>query len=276
VTEPILTVLKVGGELLETPADLRAVVSHAAVAAAAGPLVIVHGGGRELSAELTRRGAAPRMVDGIRVTDDEALAAAVSVLAGTINTRLVAALATAGVRAVGLTGADGALLRARRSPAARSRAGQRVDLGHVGIPVPSSDTALLRALCAGGFVPVVASIGITGDGALLNVNADVAASHLAVSLGAERLLVLGGTDGVLDADGRTIPALSREEADALIDAGAATDGMAAKLAACVHASARGVAEVRIASGRDAPGAAASGTAIARGTRVAASGMARAS
>jgi acetylglutamate kinase len=243
-----VTVMKIGGELLETAADLRAVVSHIG-SAAAGPLVVVHGGGRELSAELARRGAAPALVDGIRVTDQAALDAAVSVLGGTINTRLVAALIGAGVRAVGLSGVDAGVLRSRRAPKMRSRAGSLVDLGHVGVPAPNGDAALLRTLARDGWVPVVASLGVTAEGEVLNVNADVAASHLAIVLRAERLLVLGATDGVLDASGEPLARLSHREAEALIDSGAARDGMAAKLEACVRASACGVADVRIVNGR---------------------------
>jgi acetylglutamate kinase len=261
MTQPGFTVLKLGGELLESAQDLRLIGARVAAATADGPLVVVHGGGRELSAELARRGETPRMIDGIRVTDDVALSVAVTTLAGTINTRLVAALGAWGVRAVGLTGVDGALLQARRSPGLRSRAGQLVDLGHVGVPVSSSDPAVLRTLCAGGWVPVVASLGVTAGGEILNINADVAAAHLAIALRAARLVVLGGTDGVLDPDGRTIPALTRDEADALIDSGAAAGGMAAKLEACARASACGVAEVRIASGRTSEASGAFGTRI---------------
>lgn len=244
-----MQVLKIGGELLEAPGDLLSVVTHVRSRAAQGPLVVVHGGGRELSAELTRRGAAPRMVDGIRVTDAGALAAAVSVLAGTINTRLVAALTQAGVRAVGLTGADGGLLRSSRAPRVRSRSGALVDLGSVGIPDGPADMSLVRTLCAASWVPVVASIGIDQEGGLLNVNADVAAAHLAVSLGAVRLTLLGATDGVFDEQGQTIAELPREDADRLVATGAARDGMAAKLQACLRALAGGVADVRILDGR---------------------------
>jgi acetylglutamate kinase len=243
------TLMKVGGELLETTADLQRIVSHVLSVSADGPLVVVHGGGRELSAELTRRGVVPELVDGIRVTGDEALAAAVGVLGGTINTRLVAALGAAGVPAVGLTGVDGGLLRSRRSPKVRARSGAVVDLGHVGLPLPTSDAGVLRTLCAGGWVPVIASIGITAEGEVLNVNADVAACHLAIARRAERLLVLGATDGVLDDGGSTIEALSPQQAEALIDAGGARDGMAAKLEACIRAHGCGVRHVRILNGR---------------------------
>ncbi|HSL20817.1 MAG TPA: acetylglutamate kinase [Vicinamibacterales bacterium] len=264
-----MQILKIGGELLETEADVRLMVTHVGAAAVREATVVVHGGGRELSAELARRGATPRMVDGVRVTDEDALAAAVSVLGGTINTRLVAALGAGGVRAVGLTGVDGGLLRARRSPRVRARSGAVVDLGHVGSPTPSGDASLLRALCADGWVPVVASLGVTAEGDVLNVNADVAAAHLAIVLSATRLVVLGGTDGVFDAAGNTISVLSRSEAEALIDSGAAKDGMAAKLEACTRASACGVADVRIVNGRGAE-------LEAGGTRILAGGMARAS
>jgi acetylglutamate kinase len=125
-----------------------------------------------------------------------------------------------------------------------------VDLGHVGVPVHGSST-LLGTLCRGGWVPTVASLGVTQEGEPLNVNADVAASHLAVSVGAARLLVLGATDGVYDAGGRTIAALSEEDITLLIQSGAARDGMAAKLRACAQASAKGVPEVRILHGRSA-------------------------
>lgn len=261
-----LTVLKIGGELLETSADLGTMVNQIRATSAESPLVVVHGGGRELTTELARRGGTPRMVDGIRVTDDEALSVAVSVLGGTINTRLVAALVAAGVRAVGLSGVDGGVLRARRAAPRRSRSGAMVDLGHVGEPLPSTDPSLLSHLCEDGWVPVVASLAVTTDGRLLNVNADVAACHLAVALRASRLLVLGGTDGVLDADGARVPTLSPAAAEALIDAGTARDGMAAKLEACARASAGGVEDVRIVDGRAAD-LAAGGTRVMSGETV---------
>lgn len=253
-------VIKIGGELLETTADLDAVVRHVAHATAEGPVVVVHGGGRELTAEIARRGGAVRMVDGVRVTDEDTLAAAVSVLGGTINTRLVAALIGRGVHAVGLTGVDGALLRADRAPRVRTRAGTVVDLGHVGLPDPTAGAALLESLCRDGWTPVVASLGIGSGGDVLNVNADVAAAHLAVALRAARLVVMGATDGVFDAQGATIPTLTHVEAKSLIESGAARDGMAAKLDACLRAASCGIADVRIVSGR-------SSTVASGGTRL---------
>lgn len=269
MSEHALSVLKIGGELLESQADLNLIVGHVRTARTHGPLVVVHGGGRELSAELGRRGATPKMIDGIRVTDDHALSAAISVLGGTINTRLVAALGASGVRAVGLTGVDGGLLRARRVPRLRSRSGAMVDLGHVGQPLPSRKSSLLRLLCDDGWVPVVASLGVAADGSVLNVNADVAAAHLAIALRASRLLVLGATDGVFGADGATMATLSHAAAEALVDSGTARDGMAAKLEACTRASACGVEDVRILDGR-------AGDLAIGGTRVVPGGIARAS
>lgn len=269
MSERSLTVLKVGGELLETHEDLQRIIGHIGSLAVDGPLAVVHGGGRELSAELARRGASPQMIDGIRVTDDDALAAAIGVLGGTINTRVVAALGAAGVRAVGLTGVDGCILPARRASRMRSRSGSMVDLGHVGEPLRGADPALLRTLCLQGWVPVVASLGVSAEGAVLNVNADVAAAHIAIALRANRLLVLGATDGVFGADGLTVASLSQAAAEALIDSGAARDGMTAKLEACVRASACGVADVRILNGRAADLG-------VGGTRLVPGGIARAS
>jgi acetylglutamate kinase len=244
----MLTLLKLGGELLEDGPAL----SHAAAAiarlAALGPLVVVHGGGRAIDAELRARGAEPRFVDGVRITDEAALEAAIGVLAGRTNTGLVAALGAAGVRAVGLTGADAGIGRSARAGAFRAVAGDEVDLGLVGDPA-SGDMRLLLDLLRLGYVPVVASIGVDDRGALLNVNADTLAGHLASQLPADRLIVAGGTAGVLDGDGHPIPRMGPAEMDGMIAAGTAHSGMVAKLAACRRALAGGVASVAIVTGR---------------------------
>lgn len=244
-------VIKLGGELVETPERLAAVGEALAGLAATGPLVVVHGGGREIDLELARRGVAKQAVDGLRITDPDSLAAVVSVLAGTINTRLVAHLVTIGLPAVGVTGVDAAVGRSSRAAAHVTAAGAQVDLGQVGEPRPDADLGLIRHLLAGGFVPVVASLGIGGSGEILNVNADTLAAHVAAGIAAGQLLLAGGTEGVLDAEGRTIRELTSSAAGSLMRDGTASAGMIAKLRAATAARARGVPDVWIVDGRSA-------------------------
>jgi len=243
-------VLKFGGELLEDAARLASVVSAIRQIAAFTPLVVVHGGGREIDAALKSAGIEKRQVDGLRVTDEATLDVVVSVLAGAINTRFVAALTTAGVAAVGLTGADGGCGLADPAPPHRTIDGREVDLGLVGLPAGRTDTRLLETLLAGGFVPVVACVGLDRNGGLLNVNADVLAGHLAARLGARRLAIAGTTPGVLDASGATVPVLLPAAVDELLRDGTATAGMIAKLRACEAALAAGVGDVVIVDGRN--------------------------
>jgi len=243
-----MTVLKLGGELLEDDAALASAAAAIARLAAQGPLVVVHGGGRAIDAELRARGMTPRFADGLRVTDAGTLDTVVAVLAGRSNTALVAAIGTAGRRAVGLTGADARLGLAERAAPLSTVAGAHVDLGLVGEPT-AGDVTLLHDLLSLGYVPVVASIGVGRAGDLLNVNADTFAAHLAAALGARRLIIAGSTPGVLDAGGVTIQELSGAEVEALTASGTAHSGMVAKLAACGRALAGGVGEVMIVAGR---------------------------
>lgn len=255
------TVLKLGGELLEDAAAMQSAAAAIVALAATGPLVVVHGGGRAIDAELRARGEAPRFVDGLRITDAAALDAVVSVLAGRTNTAFVAAIGAAGGRAVGLTGADGRIGRCAPAERFETVSGELVDLGFVGQP-DAADMTLLRDLLGLGYVPVVASVGVSASGSLLNVNADTLAGHLAAALGAERLIVAGATAGVLDRDGATIGRLTRDDMDAMMASGAAHSGMIAKLAACRRALDGGVGDIAIVSGRGVKDfAAAAGTRI---------------
>ena len=245
------TVLKLGGELLEEPARLREVAVAVARGGAKVPLVVVHGGGREIDAALARAGIQKRQVEGLRITDAATLGVVVEVLAGTVNTRLVAAINSAGGRAVGLTGADAGVALVEAAPPHTSADGTVTDLGFVGRPIGNEWPRLLLDLGADGYVPVVASIGMTVEGTLFNVNADTLAAHLAARLAAARLVVAGGTPGVLDPAGRTIAVLDRTAAGALIASGAASAGMVAKLRACGEALENGAAEVLLIDGRRA-------------------------
>jgi acetylglutamate kinase len=245
------TVLKLGGELLDDAVSISRAATAIAQLAARQPVVVVHGGGRAVDAEIRAHGQEPRFVDGLRVTDGPALQAAVAVLAGRTNTSLTATVGVAGARAVGLTGADAGIGLSRHAGHLRTVSGDDVDLGLVGQPC-ATDMTLLRDLLTLGYVPIVASIGVSHEGELLNVNADTFAAHLAVALNADELIIAGSTAGVLDAGGETIPHLSPAGMDALIGSGAAHSGMVAKLAACRTAFAGGVARIAIVSGRGVP------------------------
>jgi acetylglutamate kinase len=246
-------VLKFGGELLEEPQRVAALAATIAKLARRTSLVIVHGGGREIDASLARAGIEKRQVDGLRITDEPTLDIVVSVLAGLVNTRFVAALGAAGVRAVGLTGADAGIVVVKPAPLHTSTTGAVVNLGRVGEPTGKEEPSLLVDLCRRRYVPVVASIGASRDGGLFNVNADTLASHLAARLKSPRLIVAGATAGVLDRDGSTIADMTFADMEALIGSGGATAGMIAKLAACRSAIDNGGREVFIADGRDLAG-----------------------
>ena len=247
-------VVKFGGELLEQRDRLQTVVaamSRIATRTPRVPLVIVHGGGKEIDAALKVAGIEKRQVDGLRITDAATLDVVVGVLAGSVNTRLAAALGAAGLKAVGLTGADGWCGLSDVAPPHRSVDGRTIDLGRVGVPNRAADVGVVRTLLDDGFVPVVASIGVTAEGGLLNVNADTFAGRLAERLDAKRLVVAGTTAGVLDDRGTTVAVLEAADIQRLIGRGTATAGMIAKLRACEEALANGVGDVIIVDGRNA-------------------------
>jgi acetylglutamate kinase len=272
MSKPLL--LKFGGELLEDRAHLASVVAAVSTIVAdhgtnRAPLVIVHGGGREIDAALKTAGIEKRQIEGLRITDDQTLDVVVSVLAGAVNTRFVAALNTAGVAAVGLTGADARCGLAVTAPPHKTVDGRTIDLGRVGIPDDRADMRLLQTLMDDGFVPVLACIGLGRDGQLFNVNADTYAGHLAARLGARRLVIAGTTPGVLGADGATLAELDAAAVADLVNDGTATAGMVAKLRACTHALANGVDDVVIVDGRNSVvlAAAAASAAPASATRI---------
>jgi acetylglutamate kinase len=246
-------VLKFGGELLEDAERIGELAAAISKLSRNTPLVIVHGGGREVDAALVRAGIEKRQIDGLRITDEPTLDVVVSVLAGLVNTRFVAALGAAGVPAVGLTGADAGVGRVKPAPPHVATSGATVDLGRVGEPAGREKPALLIDLCRKGYVPVISSIGASRDGELFNVNADTLAAHLAGRLKSPRLIIAGATAGVLARDGSTIAAMTFRDVDALIKSGGATAGMVAKLGACRSAIENGAREVFVADGKDLAG-----------------------
>ena len=247
-----LSVLKLGGELIEDEPRLKAISKAIKTATKSNRLVIVHGGGREIDAALAQVGIPKRQVDGLRVTDPETLNIVVSVLAGTINTRFVAAINAAGGKAVGLTGADVGVAPVEKAPPHKATNGETVDLGMVGMPIKSPTSGVIEALCKAGYVPVIACISSSKNGKLFYVNADTLAGSLAARLQAKRLVIAGATPGVLDKKNRTIEKLDKERIEKLVKSGTANAGMVAKLNACQVALKGGSKSVVIVDGR-APG-----------------------
>ncbi|MBM3806850.1 MAG: acetylglutamate kinase [Acidimicrobiia bacterium] len=244
-----VAVLKLGGELLE--GDQRMIAIGKAIKSAARKmrLIVVHGGGREIDAALAQVGIPKRQVDGLRVTDAETLHIVVSVLAGTINTKFVAAINAAGGKAIGLTGADAGVAPVEKAAPHKATSGETVDLGMVGTPLKSASPDVVETLCKAGYVPVIACIGASKNGKLFNVNADTLAGSLAARLKAKRLVIAGATPGVLDKRQQTIPKLNKERIEKLVKSGTANAGMVAKLAACQAALKGGAKSVAIVDGR---------------------------
>jgi len=245
-----VVLLKLGGELLEHCDRMKAVGRLIARAARDIRLVVVHGGGKEIDAALAQASIPKHQVDGLRITDEATLHIVVSVLAGAINTRFVAAINAAGGKAVGLTGADAGVAPVKAAKPHRATNGELIDLGLVGEPLPVPGVPLVDTLCGNGFVPVIACIGASRDGQLFNVNADTLAGSLATRVHASRLIVAGATRGVLDDEGQTIDALDQHGVNDVINSGTATAGMVAKLRACRHALDGGVPDIAIADGRE--------------------------
>lgn len=216
--------------------------------------VIVHGGGPQIGKLLDRLGIQSKFEDGLRVTDDATMEAVEMVLSGPINKSIVRAINTAGGRAVGLSGSDAGLIRARKAEKTTRDPGSEiekiVDLGFVGEP-ESVDPSILATLAseANGFIPVVAPVGASTDGARYNINADTAAGALASSLGASRLMLLTDVEGVLDKDKNLIREIPHNEVQKLIDDGTAAGGMRPKLETAAKAVSDGVGAATILDGR---------------------------
>lgn len=231
--------VKLGGTLLDDPESRRRLAKELAEIRNVGhDLVIVHGGGKQMTRFLAERGVESRFVNGLRVTTPDVIDAVLKVFAGSVNHELVASLVEAGALPVGLTGIDACLVEAEPMHA---------DLGAVGRPV-RSNPEILHLLTRSAFVPVVACVAGDRQGRIYNVNGDAMAVGCAVGYGADRLIFLTDVDGVRASDGSVIPRLTPLECASLISSGVATGGMQAKLNAAVDAVAGGIGAVVIAPG----------------------------
>jgi len=205
--------------------------------------VIVHGGGPQIGEMLKRLNIKSEFVDGLRVSDIATVEVAEMVLSGAINKSLVQAVNEAGGKAVGISGKDANLIKARQV---------RKDLGFAGEPM-STDISVIESLSRDGFIPIVSPISAGEEGGSYNVNADTAAGVLAGALGASRLMLLTDIEGVKDNDGNLLTNLSTKDARALMNDGTASGGMIPKLETCISAIDAGVRAVVILDGRRAHG-----------------------
>ena len=209
--------------------------------------VVVHGGGPQIDEQLARIGKKGEFVQGMRVTDAETMDVVEMVLGGQVNKEVVTLINQAGGKAVGLTGQDGAFVRAKKLLLADKDNG-KIDIGQVG-EIASIDPKVIWALEEGGFIPVVAPIGVGEDGQSYNINADLVAGKLAEVLKAEKLVVLTNTPGVLDKAGKLLTGLTPKKIDALVADGTLSGGMLPKISSALDAARNGVKSVHIIDGR---------------------------
>ncbi|HKJ53031.1 MAG TPA: acetylglutamate kinase [Gammaproteobacteria bacterium] len=209
--------------------------------------VIVHGGGPQIGKLLEQIGKQSRFIEGMRVTDNETMDIVEMVLGGQVNKQIVALINRHGGRAVGLTGKDGGMIRARKLMLAGDDP-ENNDLGQVG-EVESIDPSVVAMLDDDDFIPVIAPIGVGADGEAYNINADLVAGELARVLGAEKLLLLTNTPGVLDPDGKLLTGLDAAQTEALIANGVIKGGMLPKVRCALAAVRAGVRTAQIIDGR---------------------------
>ena len=245
--------IKFGGHAMGKADYVNAFASDIALLDQVGARpVVVHGGGPQIGEMLTKLKIESNFIDGLRVTDEATISIVEMVLAGGSNKALVAAIASAGGRAVGVSGKDGGLITARKliavAKSSDSAIQKAVDLGFVGEPA-NIDGTVLDALMMHNLIPVVAPVGSGEDGETYNINADTAAGAISAALNAKRMLMLTDVRGVHDKDGNLIPSLTISQAEGLILDGTVSGGMIPKVETCIEAVQGGAEGAVIMDGR---------------------------
>ncbi len=214
--------------------------------------VIVHGGGPQIGSLLEKVGKDSHFIEGMRVTDSETMDIVQMVLGGLVNKQIVSDINQAGGRAIGLTGKDGKLILAKKleikSKAKQNQPSEIIDLGQVGT-VEKINAGIVKLLDSEKYIPVIAPVGVGEDGASYNINADLVAGEMAATLGAERLLLLTNTPGVLDKQGKLLTGLNKEMIQSLADDGTIQGGMLPKLQCAIDAVEAGTDSACIIDGR---------------------------
>jgi acetylglutamate kinase len=214
--------------------------------------IVVHGGGPQIGELLSKLNIPTRFVDGMRVTDAATMDVVEMVLGGLVNQDIVSLINHVGGRAVGITGKDGQLIEARKLTIQREspelKAPEIIDIGHVG-EIERINRGVLDTLTSSGFIPVIAPIGVGTQGESYNINADLVAGRIAKDLGAEKLMLLTNTSGLLDKSGATLTGITPEQVERLIADGTISGGMLPKVRCAVEAVAGGVRSAHIIDGR---------------------------
>jgi acetylglutamate kinase len=245
-------VIKLGGHAMVDPVVLENAIRDAVLLNYVGiRVVLVHGGGPEITEKMKQMGKESVFVAGLRVTDTETLEIAQMVLVGKINSNIVSLIAKCGARGIGLSGNDGSLIIARKMDPQKVKVGgveQEVDLGHVG-EIEWVDPSILNILLDNRYIPVIAPIAIDRAGGSLNINADTAAGDIAVALRAYKLINMTDVDGVMDASRTNVyRKLSIDQANRLLKTGAIGEGMIPKVTSVINAVENGVAFAHIING----------------------------
>ena len=211
--------------------------------------VVVHGGGPQINEMLDKLGKKGEFIQGMRVTDAETMDVVEMVLGGQVNKEIVNLINRNGGKAVGLTGQDGNFIHAQKLLIEdKDNPSKMIDIGQVG-QITSIDPSIINFLDSGDFIPVVAPIGVGEDGETYNINADLVAGKLAEILGAEKLILLTNTPGVLDKDGQLLTGLTPKQIDDLVADGTLSGGMLPKISSALDAARSGVKTVHIIDGR---------------------------
>ncbi|MGM0365961.1 MAG: acetylglutamate kinase [Actinomycetota bacterium] len=244
-----IVVVKVGGAMMEDESRLKSVLEDLVLMKYVGiKVVLVHGGGKQITRLMEERGIKPKFVDGLRVTDEKVMEIVKMVLVGEINSKVVSFLNRHGRIALGISGNDASFITCKKKK--HKKGGREVDLGYVG-QIVDIDSSFVSGILDKGFMPVIATLGVDASGNVYNINADTCASEIAVALGAEKLISLTDVDGIIkvvDGKRKLVSAITKKMCMEMISTGEIDKGMIPKVAACIDALAGGVGRTHILNG----------------------------
>ncbi len=244
-----VVVVKVGGAMMEDEGMLKSVLEDLVLMKYVGiKVVLVHGGGKQITRLMEERGIKPCFVDGLRITDEKVMEIVKMVLVGEVNSKVVSFLNQHGKIAIGISGNDASFITCKKRQYIKK--GRTIDLGFVG-QIVGIDSSFIFGILDKGYMPVIATLGVDVSGKVYNINADTCASEIAVALGAEKLISLTDVDGIISMSGgrkKLVSAITKKMCMDMIDTGEIDKGMIPKVVACIDALAGGVGRAHILNG----------------------------